>query len=73
MFLLVPAHPGSPGQRAVKRLCVGGGGQAPSMLACIPSTKYKTTAAASAAAATTTPTHTHTYHFTTLLDFVQDR
>ena len=22
MFLLVPAHPGSPGQRAVKRLCV---------------------------------------------------
>ena len=23
MFLLVPAHPGSPGQRAVKRSCVG--------------------------------------------------
>ena len=22
MFLLVPAHPGSPGQRAIKRLCV---------------------------------------------------
>ena len=22
MFLLVPAHPGSPGQKAVKRLCV---------------------------------------------------
>ena len=22
MFLLVPAYPGSPGQRAVKRLCV---------------------------------------------------
>ena len=22
MFLLVPAHPGSPGQRAVKRSCV---------------------------------------------------
>ena len=22
MFLLVPAHPGRPGQRAVKRLCV---------------------------------------------------
>jgi len=22
VFLLVPAHPGSPGQRAVKRLCV---------------------------------------------------
>jgi len=21
MFLLVPAHPGSPGQRAIKRLC----------------------------------------------------
>jgi len=22
MFLLVPAHPGSPGQKAVERLCV---------------------------------------------------
>jgi len=22
MFLLVPAYPGSPGQRAIKRLCV---------------------------------------------------
>ena len=22
MFFLVPAHPGSPGQRAVKRLCM---------------------------------------------------
>ena len=22
MFLLVPAHPGSPGQKAVKQLCV---------------------------------------------------
>ena len=22
---LIPAHPGSPGQRAVKRVCVGGG------------------------------------------------
>ena len=22
MFLLVPAHPGSPGQRAIKQLCV---------------------------------------------------
>ena len=25
MFLLVPAYPGSPGQKAVKRLCVWGG------------------------------------------------
>jgi len=26
MFLLVPAYPGSPGQKAVKRLCVCVGG-----------------------------------------------
>ena len=26
LTFLVPAHPGSPGQRAVKRVCVGGGG-----------------------------------------------